>query len=129
MGAGPLGVPSSNPGTSARAISQLREAVKIMQTALPELPVGSDAHTAVLNAVKSLSKHAAPSTEQPGQQQAELRNLQSTASRDAGIQQLMRSMGAGLAGAPGGTPPPGSTPGQPGAMPGGAPTPPPTGVG
>jgi hypothetical protein len=123
MGASPLGVPSANPGNEARAISQLATAVKMIQEALPDLQVGSEPHTAALNAIKSLSRHAAPSAEVPGNQQVQLRQLMAGAGRDAALQQLMRSQGAGTAasGMPGGAPPgaaPGAPPGP--AAPGGS---------
>jgi hypothetical protein len=116
MGASPLGVPSANPGSQAASISQMREAIKILEKALPGLQLGSEPHTATLNAIKALARHASPSSEIPGVQQTELRNLQASAGKDAALQQLMRSMGstggpAGQApGAPAGgtgmTPPP-----------------------
>lgn len=127
MGAGPLAVPTNNPGTEAAGVSDLRVAIEQLQKILPSFPVGSEQHKAVLNAVKSLSTHAAPSNEVPGQQNVALRNLMATAGKNANIQQLMRSA------AMGGQPGPGSG-GQPGAppsptTPGGIPGGPPAGGG
>ena len=109
MGASPMSVPSGSPGANAGAMSKVREAVKILQAALPELPPGSDPHKAVLNAISSISKFVGPSNEVPGVQQTALRDLQANAGKNAMLQQVMGSLGGGQAGAGGGQPaaPPG----------------------
>ena len=82
-------------------MAKVREAINILQGALPEFPAGSDPHKAVLNAISSISKYVAPSAEVPGVQQTALRDLQSQASKSAMLQQVMQSLGGGKAG-PGG---------------------------
>jgi len=111
MGAGPLSAPTGSPGQSANALSKVREAIKILIEALPELPMGSEPWKATNAAIQNLGKHVSPSDEVPGVQQTQLRGLQQSAGKDAALQSLMRSMGGGGAAAPG-------------AAPGGAPPPP-----
>lgn len=103
MGASPIAVPSGNPGQAAQALSQLREAVRLLETALPNLPTGSEPHKTALNAISSLAKHVPASSEVPGVQQTQLRNLQQSAGQNAMMTGLMRSLG-GAGSAPGGVP-------------------------
>ena len=98
MGASPISVPSGSPGANAGAMAKVREAVKILQQALPELPPGSDPHKAVLNAISSISKYVGPTNEVPGIQQTALRDLQQNAGKNAMLQQVMSSLGGGQAG-------------------------------
>lgn len=74
-------------------MSKLREAVKLVQLALPNLPVGTEPHKAAIDAVKSLSK-AVPATEEiPGVQRTQLMSLIQQAQQNPMIQQLQRTMG------------------------------------
>ena len=95
-------------------MAKVREAINILQAALPEFPPGSDPHKALLTAISSISKHIAPSAEVPGVQQTALRDLQSQAGKSAMLQQVMQSLGGAKAGPGGGgaAPPP---PGMPAA--------------
>lgn len=115
MGASPVGAPTGSPGKSANALAQVREAIKLLEMALPSLPTGSDPYKAVLSSIQSVSKHVSPADEVPGVQQTALRDLQQGAGKNAMLQQVMKSMG-GAEGAPGGAP---------GGQPGGMPAPPP----
>lgn len=100
MGASPLGAPSGNPGQAANAMSQIRQAIDILQKALPSLSTGSEAHKAVLSALPSLSKAIPPTAEIPGVQQNQLRGLQQQAQQSGAMQALMRAMGNQSGGAP-----------------------------
>lgn len=106
-----MSTPSASPGAAADAMAKVREAIKILEMALPQLPTGSDPYKSVLNAITSISKHVTPSAENPGVQQTALRGLQQGAEKDAGMQAVMRSLGgagggaAGPAGAGAGAPP------------------------
>lgn len=93
-------------------MSKVREAIGILQQALPDLPAGTDPHKAVLNAISSISKYVSPAASDPGIQQTALRDLQQNASRNAMLQQVMSSLGGANAG--GGGAPPGAAPAQPG---------------
>lgn len=107
MGSGPMSVPSGSPGTNAGAMAKVREAINILQAALPEFPPGSDPHKAVLNAISSISKYVPPSSEVPGVQQTALRDLQQNAGKNQMLQQVMSSLGGANAGggAPQASPP------------------------
>lgn len=113
MGASPMGVPTGNPGLQVQAASQAREAVHILEMVLPSMPVGSDEHKAVLDAIRSLSKIFPASQAIPGIQMSTLRDLAQQAQQQGPLQALMRQGGMGGAGGPGGAPGPaaGSPPG------------------
>jgi len=122
MGASPLGVPTGSPGNNANALSQVREAIKILEKALPNLPTGSDPYKAVLSAIQSVSRHVTPSAEVPGVQQTTLRDMQQNAQQSGMLQSVMRSLGGGGGGPPGpaGLPAPSGGPPAPGGAPGAA---------
>jgi len=119
MGASPLGVPTGSPGSNANALSQVREAIKILEKALPNLPTGSDPYKAVLSAIQSVSRHVTPSAEVPGVQQTTLRDMQQNAQQSGMLQSVMRSLGGGGGGPPGpaGLPAPSGGPPAPGGAP------------
>ena len=66
---GPLGAPppqmgaavspQGNPGLAVKAMSDVRNAVQMLESALPHIPMGSPLHVELLNSVKSLTKHLA----------------------------------------------------------------------
>ena len=100
-------------------MAKVREAIKMLEQALPGIPTGSDAYKAVLNAISSTAKFVPPSAEVPGVQKTALRDMQQGADKSAVMQSLMRSLSGGGAGqgAPGAQPAPAGAPGAP-AMPG-----------
>ena len=91
----------------------MREAIKILQQALPQLPIGSEPHSKVMAAIQSISKVVPPSAEVPGVQQTALRDLARGGQQNAMLQQVMNSLGGASAGAGG----PGGAPQPPGGMP------------
>jgi len=119
MGASPLGVPTGSPRSNANPLSQVREAIKILEKALPNLPTGSDPYKAVLSAIQSVSRHVTPSAEVPGVQQTTLRDMQQNAQQSGMLQSVMRSLGGGGGGPPGpaGLPAPSGGPPAPGGAP------------
>lgn len=109
--AGPASPPTGNPGTMVAAMAKVREAVRILEQALPDLEIGSDQHEACVNALKALTKAYPATDEMPGIQNSALMGLQRDAQEGAMMQQLMRSMQGGGGGAPApGGPPPGGLP-------------------
>jgi hypothetical protein len=112
MGASPVSVPTGSPGKSANALAQVREAIKILEKALPELPAGSAPYNDILASISKISKHVSPSDEIPGLQKTALRGLAQDAQKSAMMQSLMRSMGEGGAAppSPGGAPQPPTPP-------------------
>lgn len=91
---GPASAPSGNPGLAAGAITKVNEAVNLLQTALPDCPMGSDLHKAVLDSIQKLSKVAPASQAVPGVQMSTLQGLQRDAQQTAMLQGLTRSLGA-----------------------------------
>ena len=108
IGSSPVGAATGNPGSSANALATLREAIKLMESVLPQLDTGSEPYKAALDSIQKLSKHITPSDENPGIQKTALRGLARDAEQSQQMQALMRSMGA--AGGGGGAA--GSQPGQ-----------------
>src|SRR5215471_6515846 len=105
MGASPISVPTGSPGSNAGAMAKVREAINILQAALPELGAGTEPYKAVLNSLQSLNKYVSPSAEVPGIQQTALKDLQSQAQKSAMMRQVMNSLGgAGAGGSPGSLP-------------------------
>lgn len=101
IGSAPMSVPSGSPGANAGGLAEVREAIKLLQTALPKLPVGSEPHKSLLDSIKSLSKVVPPSAEVPGVQQTALRDLAQNAGKNQMLQQVMSSLGGANAGAGG----------------------------
>lgn len=100
MGAGPgpadpASPPSGNPGMAADALSKVREAVHLLELALPNLPTGSAPHKDVLDAISKLSKSVPPTEAIPGVQTTQLVGLQQDAARQAPLMALARSLGQG----------------------------------
>lgn len=99
-------------------MAKVREAIRILEKALPELPVGSDQHESCIKAIKDLSKAYPTSDEMPGIQNSTLMGLQRDAQEGSQMRQLQMMMGKqqdGGGGPPGAPPPgPGMAPGPPG---------------
>lgn len=93
--ADPASPPSGNPGMAADAMSKVREAVHLLELALPNLPTGSDPHKDVLDAISKLSKSVPPTEAVPGVQTTQLLGLTQRAAQQAPLQALARSMGEG----------------------------------
>lgn len=69
---GPVSQPSANPGNTAAAMLKIKNALHLLQEALPNLPMGDELHTVVLQTVTKLSKVAGGLPEHPGLQQQDL---------------------------------------------------------
>lgn len=93
--------PTADPGAAATAMTQVNEAVQLLQMSLPSFPVGSEVQKAVLDSIQKLSKVAPPSAAVPGVQMTTLQGLQ----REAQNTSMLKQLGAAL-GQPGGAPPP-----------------------
>lgn len=95
MGAPPAAMPSINQGSAAAAMGKVREAIKLLEMALPELPTGSQVHKVVAGTISSLAKHVPSSEGTQAIQMSTLRDLQQNAQQAAPLQALMRAMQAG----------------------------------
>jgi len=103
LGAGPLGLPGANPGNTAAAMQKIAQAVDILNKAISELGPGSEEHSKVLNAVKSLSSVAGPGATNANQNKQQLRQLMADQTKNSALEHLMRQ-GTGQTGAPAGGP-------------------------
>lgn len=89
----------------------MREAIKLIEMALPKLPTGAEQHKAAVDALGKLSKAFPASEEVPGVQNTQLLALAQRAKQMAMLQAVQRQQqsqqGAGGAppGAEGGAPP------------------------
>jgi hypothetical protein len=101
-GFNPASKATGNPGETAAALAQVREAVNLLQVSLPKLPIGSEPHKAVMDSIQKLSKVVPSGDMQPGVQNSALQALQSQRQQQAPLQQAMQSMGQpqGLGGSP-----------------------------
>jgi hypothetical protein len=94
----------------AHGLTQMKSAVDLLTQALQGLPAGSQQHRDVLRAVTALSRHLPQGAPGAGVQQTMLRDLLQGTMRNALLQKLMASRGAGGQAGPGGPPPAPSTP-------------------
>jgi hypothetical protein len=78
---------------NANALAQVREALKILSKALPELQPGSEPYKGVYDAIGKINKVVPASDEVPGVQQTALRNLGQDAQKSSMMQALMRAQG------------------------------------
>lgn len=104
--ASPGGTPTGDPGLAADAMTKVREAINLLEVALPGIPVGTDPHKAILSAIQGLSKTVPASEAIPGVQMATLAGLAQQAQQSGPLQALTRAMGQG------GNVPPVQVPGQ-----------------
>jgi len=109
MGSSPMGAHSASPGAAAQSMAQVREAIQLLQKALPGLPVGTEIHQKVVKNITDLSKMVPASATNPQVQMTELRDLQ----QDAGQNQMVNAVQRSMVGA---QPQGGEAPPQPGAM-------------
>jgi hypothetical protein len=114
MGAAPISVPSGSPGAQAGALAEVREAIKVLEKALPKLQPGTDVYKSILKALNDINKHVPASSEVPGVQQNVLRDLQANAGKNAMLQALGGAGGPQGAGAPSAGPPAPGAPASPG---------------
>ena len=90
----------------------LQTAVQMITQALQGLPVGSEAHTAAINAMRQLSRHVPQGAPTTGVQQTQLQDMLRSLARNALLQRIMqqRSQQGGGGQQPGAQAPPPTTP-------------------
>jgi len=79
------------PGDQASAMTQIQNAVSMLQAALPSLPQGSPIHTSVLRAVQQLSRHMAQGQPTAGAQQTAMGDTIRNMLRNALLSKIMQS--------------------------------------
>lgn len=110
---GPVTTPQPNAGSAAAAMSKVRNAVSMLEEALPGIPMGTPAHTEILNTLTKLSKTFSGEGGGGGQKGIDLMTLLQSA-RQASQASPMAALSKMMQ-------PPGAPPAMPGAEPGGAP--------
>lgn len=115
--AGPAVAPHGTPGNTMQGIGDVKTALDALQKALPTIPMGTDLHKAVMDAISKIGKHM---TEAQNSPQMKMQNLLQMV-QQLKAKQPQAALG-GLAAPPGGgaapSPPPALTPPPPsgGAM-------------
>jgi hypothetical protein len=102
---------------AADAMTKVREAVHLLEMALPGLPVGSEPHKAVLKMIQDGAKLVPSNQEHNGIQQTTLAGLGQLAQQNKMMQMLQSAMQSGGGGGEAqGAGPPGAAPASPPGM-------------
>jgi hypothetical protein len=96
------GPQASNPGmgTQAQSLMMIKQALDMLQAALPGLGTGGEIHTAVLNSLRQLSRHIPQGQPTAGVQQTQMQDMLRNTLRNALLQRVMSQQGAGGSGGP-----------------------------
>lgn len=100
QGTGGVTAPQPQSGTASSAISQVQNALRALQQALPNLPMGSDLHTAVLKSVSDISKKIGSGEGSPALQTQSLLNQLRQAQQQQPMAQIAKVLGQGGGQAP-----------------------------
>ena len=87
---GPVTIPQSNPGNVMQALEKLHLANKLINEALPQIPLGSELHTAMLKMATELTKHLGKAKEGALNEAQTLRDLMANARNSPNMQALGR---------------------------------------
>jgi len=112
----PAAAPSANLGAQAHAAGQVKQALHMLELALPNVALDSPLHKVITSFITGAAKHLPEAGgADKGIQESMLRDLALKAQQQSPMVAAMQSRGA----QPGGPPPGGAQPGgpQPGAMP------------
>lgn len=106
----PAAAPTANLGAEAHAAAQVKQALMMLETALPQLGLENPLHGAVRTSINALAKHLPAASDQGQQmQQSMLRDLALRAQQSNPMVAAMQARGAP------GAPPPGMPGHPPGA--------------
>lgn len=105
---GPVTTPQPNAGAAAAAMQDVQNAVRMLEQALPKIPMGTPLHTEILSATTKLSKHMQPGEGHQGLELQSLLQMARQASQQSPMAALSRMM-----------PQPNQAPAMPAAGPGG----------
>lgn len=89
---GPATAPQAHGGTAAAAMNDLQNAIKMLEKALPSIPMGTPIHAAVLKAATDLSKHLGAGSGNEGLQLQSLLQMARQAQQNAPMAALSRIM-------------------------------------
>lgn len=97
---GPAVAPQGNQGNVAMALIDVRNAVNLIQKALPMIPLGAPLHAELLDTVKKISKHLTPGDDNHGLQLQSLLQMARSASSQPPVAALARLAAPGPNAAP-----------------------------
>ena len=103
----PAAAPSANLGAQALAAGKVKQALIMLEMALPQLQLESPLHSAVRTSINALAKHLPAGGQDQGIQQSMLRDLALRQQQQSPMLAAMQQRG--------GSPAPGGSPGQPAA--------------
>lgn len=95
---GPVTMPQGNQGNIAGALAKVSAGLKMFEEALPLIPMGSAEHQAILDAIKSVSKHLKKGEENAQLEQAALVQQLKAAPNQAQQAAMARMMAGGTPG-------------------------------
>ena len=116
---GPVTTPQPGAGNIHAASEKVKTAVKLLEEALPLIPMGMPLHTEIMQATTKLVKHLSDSAQSPGTELQTLLNMARQSAQSQPMMALSRMMGAGYGSGAGGAPaapaipPPGAGAGEP----------------
>lgn len=88
--AGPATMPQGNQGNQAKAMLDIRNAVKMLEQALPMIPMGSPLHEKIHKVALDLSKELTQGDENPALQMQQLVQMMRSASQQQPINALSK---------------------------------------
>ena len=94
-GAGPATVPHGNPGQTSQGIAQIRMALEALQKALPSVPMGTELHKAVMEAITKIGQHLTEAAQDPQMQMQQLMHMMQQAKAAQPNQALAGIAGGG----------------------------------
>lgn len=113
----PAAAPSANLGAQAHAAGQVKQALVMLEMALPHIALDSPLHKVLTSFISGAAKHLPAGGADQGIQQSMLRDLALRQQQNSPMIAAMQARG-GAPGAPGAPAPGGAPPGMPPASPG-----------
>lgn len=101
---GPAVAPHGTPGNTTESLSQIRQALELLQKALPGVPMGSELHSAIMGAVSKIGAKMSEMQESPQMKMQALLGMLTqlkAGQPNNALQSIAGGMGGG-GGAPGG---------------------------
>lgn len=92
--AGAATMPQGNAGNVNAALTKIKAATKMLQEALPLIPIGHEKHLKLMKIVSELSKEIGEASENPQQQSAALQAAAQNVAKEAPMANMARMFGA-----------------------------------
>jgi hypothetical protein len=87
---GAVSQPNANQGNIGQAMSKITAAIKMLEEALPLVPMGNELHTEILKSAQSLSKHMKQGEESPALTSASIQNMLKSNAQSAPMNAMAR---------------------------------------